>query len=272
MITESVPRKARNGALCCTVILVYVLLCLSGCATHQKSTLYFAAADLNNTNPDLKFYRLTINTCAMQSKTQLQAGFYDANAVRMLNGEKLVGDTEVFKQEPLPLPKQETPKAETPTPVTPKDGSAGAASSPEKQSAATANAGAAQSSQPPSTPTQPIVFLDPKTGTQRTVEPDKVFTIVFGANADELAKQIEAFYSGSELGDKMGNLMAAAMYGNEYMLAQSSDSNIAASNENVTQAGQKVKEFSADATREDAAKLNGAILALTAALAKEQPK
>lgn len=60
---------------------------LSGCITSQHDELIFAAADLDDPNPDLKFYRVKIDARAVNNETNLQTGFFDADAVRGLYGE-----------------------------------------------------------------------------------------------------------------------------------------------------------------------------------------
>ena len=66
--------------------LLLLGLLLGGCATSQTQTLYFAAADANEPNPTIKFYRVKIETHAFNKTTQFVPGYYDATALRALFG------------------------------------------------------------------------------------------------------------------------------------------------------------------------------------------
>jgi hypothetical protein len=69
---------------CMTLALLGLVL--TGCTTQQKVRFHLAVANIDSDNPDLKFYRVTIKAKASNVKSDLQAGYYDANAVRQLYG------------------------------------------------------------------------------------------------------------------------------------------------------------------------------------------
>jgi hypothetical protein len=66
---------------------VFLSLFASGCSSTQVSRFHVAVADVNDPNPKVKFYRITIQAKASNVHATLQSGFYDANAVRQLYGE-----------------------------------------------------------------------------------------------------------------------------------------------------------------------------------------
>lgn len=70
----------------CVLASMALGLMLTGCTTKQAMRFHLAVANIDSPNPDLKFYRVTIQTKASNVKSDLQTGFYDANAVRQLYG------------------------------------------------------------------------------------------------------------------------------------------------------------------------------------------
>lgn len=49
--------------------------------------MHVAVADIDSPDPEVKFYRITIRAKSSNVKTDLQTGYFDANAVRRLYGE-----------------------------------------------------------------------------------------------------------------------------------------------------------------------------------------
>ncbi|MCL4694026.1 MAG: hypothetical protein KJ060_16125 [Candidatus Hydrogenedentes bacterium] len=68
-------------------MLPLAFLVLVGCQTKAQQQLYFAATDLDDSDPRLKFYRITIKGKSRNMNSHLETGFYDASAVRGLYGE-----------------------------------------------------------------------------------------------------------------------------------------------------------------------------------------
>jgi len=67
--------------------LLAVPLLSTGCGSTQRMRLHVAVADVDDPNPAIKFYRVNIRARSSNVKTDLQTGYYDANAVRQLYGE-----------------------------------------------------------------------------------------------------------------------------------------------------------------------------------------
>ncbi len=65
--------------------------------------------------------------------------------------------------------------------------------------------------------------FDAKTGTWQVVGKDSLFTVFFGADANALATQVEAFAKADEDGLLLGRLMVAATVGDDYRAAQSAE-------------------------------------------------
>lgn len=67
------------------------LAIVPGC-TRSKMTRMFAAANLDKGKQELRFYRITVEGKSSNSKTNLQAGFFDAGALHGLFGEAAASD------------------------------------------------------------------------------------------------------------------------------------------------------------------------------------
>src|SRR5207248_2097652 len=67
--------------------LLAVTVALMGCTSTQTTRFHVAVANIDQEDPELKFYRVTIRAKASNVSAALQTGFYDANAVRELYGE-----------------------------------------------------------------------------------------------------------------------------------------------------------------------------------------
>ncbi len=76
------PRRHTNGLV---FVVLAVLLNAAGC-NQASMTSYFAAADLDDKEPVLKFYRVKVTGESRLSRTNLQTGFYDASALQSLFG------------------------------------------------------------------------------------------------------------------------------------------------------------------------------------------
>ncbi len=77
-------RRLKLGGLASAALAG--LLCV-GCVSGQSTRYYFAAADLDHDNSDLKFYRVTVKGCSVNTKSNMQTGWYDAEALHDLFGQ-----------------------------------------------------------------------------------------------------------------------------------------------------------------------------------------
>ena len=72
----------------CVQLVLAAIFIFTGCAsTHSSMRLHVAVADVDSANPEIKFYRVTIDAKSSNKKATLQTGYYDADAVRQLFGE-----------------------------------------------------------------------------------------------------------------------------------------------------------------------------------------
>jgi hypothetical protein len=145
-----------------------VFLLLGGCGS-ASTQYYFAAADLNapGDDPELTFYRVTFDANSFLEKATLTQGFYDAEALHQLFGE-------VKK---------------------PSEGESAA----DPENAADNGTETVKSG-------EYTLQFDPKLGTWRVVDHRDRFTIVYGANADKMAKQVQAFADSDEIGTQLGQI------------------------------------------------------------------
>lgn len=72
---------------CLSIAALAVAFLAAGCGSTQRMRLHVAVADVDDPNPTIKFYRVNIRARSSNVKTDLQTGYYDANAVRKLYGE-----------------------------------------------------------------------------------------------------------------------------------------------------------------------------------------
>lgn len=142
-------------------ILGVAALSLCACVTSTRERHYYAAADVDDGRPVLKFYRITIKARSVNINSTYNAGFYDADGLRALFGE----------------------------PTT--DGATDAAS-PGYFRLVTTESG-------------PIA-----------VEQPSLFAVMYGADAQALARQVEDFANSKETGDQMARLLGAAVAGDLY--------------------------------------------------------
>lgn len=162
---------------------------MAGCGS-ASTQYYFAAANLDDATkkPKVTFYRVTFEGSSFGAKSSLQQGFYDANALHELFGE-------VKKPDP------------------PGKGSTNATSS--------AGAGKKQAAGVAAAPPAPRETVSTASGTyqlmydfdteQWTVTNQERFTIMYGANADEMANQIQLFAKNDKLGQQLGNILKQSM-------------------------------------------------------------
>ncbi len=77
------PRWSVNRIVPAILLALLVL----GCQTATTQRMYFAAVNVDEDNPTVKFYRISINAKARNLTADYRAGFYNATAVRELYGE-----------------------------------------------------------------------------------------------------------------------------------------------------------------------------------------
>lgn len=82
---EVILRSLRRGILIATGCILS--LSLIGCITSHYQRFYFAAADLDETYPELKFYRITIRGKARNVQADLHTGWYDVATLQDLYGQ-----------------------------------------------------------------------------------------------------------------------------------------------------------------------------------------
>lgn len=68
------------------VFLLAAFVVLAGC-TRQKNRMYFAAVDMDDPDPTVKFYRITVKATSNSQATELLTGYFDGNSLRQLYGE-----------------------------------------------------------------------------------------------------------------------------------------------------------------------------------------
>lgn len=78
--------SALYGPVPTATMLVLIALA-SGCASTQYQQHYLAAADIEDEDPTLSYYRVTSKAKVNNKEMEFLAGFYDANAVRQLYGQ-----------------------------------------------------------------------------------------------------------------------------------------------------------------------------------------
>ena len=74
-------------------VVAYVFTLLVGC-NSVKEVHYFAAANFDAEQPELTFYRISINARSNNAKTTYQAGFHDAKSLHNLFGQVKSKDDE----------------------------------------------------------------------------------------------------------------------------------------------------------------------------------
>lgn len=80
----AISRARHNLALVISFVSAAVSL---GCQTSQSTRYYFAAASMDDANPTVKFYRVTVSGCSFNSRAEMQTGWYDAAALHDLFGQ-----------------------------------------------------------------------------------------------------------------------------------------------------------------------------------------
>jgi len=150
------PLQLLSSALACAAAFV-----LCACVTSTRARHYFAAADVDDGRPVLKFYRITIRARSVNINSTYNAGFYDADGLRALFGE---------------------PTADGAT----KAGSPG------------------------------YYRLVPTESGAFAVEQPSLFAVMYGADAQAIARQVEDFANSKETGDQMARLLGAAVAGDLY--------------------------------------------------------
>lgn len=91
MQAQSSDRASHQTKGLMVTVLAFVLYA-AGC-NQASMTSYFAAADLDEKEPVLKFYRVKVTGESRMSRTNLQTGFYDASALQSLFGMVTPKDT-----------------------------------------------------------------------------------------------------------------------------------------------------------------------------------
>jgi hypothetical protein len=141
-----------------------ILGILLGCTTSDNNTIYFASANISPDKPTLTFYRVKIKGKSTLMKTDLQTGFYDANAVRALFGE-VAKDTS-GKNDYTGLGQYQ------------------------------------------------LIF---ENGQWKVMDPQELFTIVYGTDAKALTGVIKTYAGNNKLGEQIGSLfLGAAINTEEY--------------------------------------------------------
>ena len=77
------PKARTRIALLLTPVLMSGFL---GCAYTQYQRHYFTGADIEASDPEIKFYRTTIHAKSRNTNSHIHMGMHDANAVRQLYG------------------------------------------------------------------------------------------------------------------------------------------------------------------------------------------
>src|SRR5688572_23421721 len=68
-------------------LLIAIIGTALSCTTVQRQQLYFAAAGIDDPDPTVKYYRVTIQARSTNAEMGYNAGFHDGQAVRALFGE-----------------------------------------------------------------------------------------------------------------------------------------------------------------------------------------
>jgi hypothetical protein len=180
------------------VMIIYcsvAIVVITGCG-NAHTQYYFAAANLDDATkkPKVTFYRVTVNASSFGAKASLQQGFYDSNALHELFGE--------VRASAVPLAGGTDPKSQVASGV-PKSGRNLGQNSPALTPAS-----------PPATGESPLVTT---AGSYQltydfsaqgwTITNPERFTILYGANADEIANQIQLFAKNDKLGNQIGTLL-----------------------------------------------------------------
>jgi len=179
-------RRLGAVAICAAIIAAV----LGGCVSTQRSQMYFAAVDVDDENPEVKYYRVTTQARASNKKLEYVAGFHDAKAVRQLYG-KVSSD-------------------------------GGEASNSVR-----------------------MVVFNPNTGMYEMAN-DEVFTVMFGADASAMQKQIMAFAKSDKLGKYLGGFMSSAIAGDAYSRAASMNNATAEGRSRVSAAVKETADGIAD--------------------------
>jgi hypothetical protein len=200
------------------LVLVTVGLTLAhlvGCS-GARTRYYFAAADLDDSGADdqpssnatLTFYRVTFNAASFGVKASLQQGFYDAGALHQLFGEVKNPNAKEKKDDATDKAKDAAnAKGKAKAKTMPKaSDSASAPNSADDANAAVPAVNSASVSSGSYT-----LEFDPATRTWHVMDEPQRFTIIYGANADAMASQVQAFADNDELGQQIGKILKSSI-------------------------------------------------------------
>jgi len=155
---------------------------LPGCTSYQSMRLHYAVVNIDEPNPQVKFYRVTLRGYSSNVKANMNTGYYDANTLRYLYGDVQ------------------------------RDSGSGSAT----------GAGLTALASPSSTlknnipPGQVVVQFDPATRTWSQVPSTSLFTMIYGADSQALSDAIKAYAQSGKTGDTMGALFARATGGDSF--------------------------------------------------------
>ncbi len=199
-----------------SLTLFLAALLLAGCygVTSQH---YFAIADLDSPTRELTFYRAKVSARSFLTKSEYSAGFYDANALRQLYGE-------VKNPNPPPPPPPDGAKKGN------GDANKGNGAAKGSGSAGTATTSGMRAPGSVTTSSSPLAgTLQLECDSHRRCKvvggANDRFTLIYGANADAVAQQIQSFAENEATGKQLAALLASSTSADAFERTVAADQN-----------------------------------------------
>jgi len=217
------------------VAVSFMLLLVTGCATVSENRLHVAVADIDEDNPSLKFYRITIRASAINKDANLHTGFFDAKMLRDYLGEVPMVSQSVA---PAPIAAQQSNVVNNLRGATAI--SDGAPAVVPGGDTAPVAAGKAQN----------MVFIRDGNGkTWRPVDPNYLFTIVCGTDVKALVAAINSYSDNQVAGKLLGRMAARVAAGDASETAEVSEKAASAAMVSTQELAQQLRSVASEVNK-----------------------